>query len=119
MQPFLWRSALIGIILITLVGSIILLIVEPGFSSVLGVVGSIGSVLGTFVTTGLDITQRKAREQAAPAPAAPTYLSEPRYMPRAALQRSSSISWLAVIQAATVGAVVAGFIGLLPELPLC
>ena len=108
MQAFLWRMALVGITLTTLIGSIILVVVEPSAGSVLGVIGSLGSLLGTFVTTGLDITQTKRLQPLATPPVYPR--------PTAISGSNSSISWLAVIQTATIGSIITGFIGLLPEL---
>src|SRR5688572_19398468 len=120
MQAYLWRGALVGILLITLIGAVVVAVMEPNVGSIMGVIGAVGSLMGAFVTTGLDITAEKKKDQEqaayrAPAPSASVEaapMPAPGYAP-AAPPRRTGINFGAIIKAATIGAFVTGMLGIL------
>jgi hypothetical protein len=114
MQAYLWRGTLVFILLITLIGAVVVAVIEPNISSIMGVVGAVGSLMGAFVTTGLDITatKKKEQEQATYRPPAPSAGVEAAPMPAAAPRRTG-INFGAIIKAATIGAFVNGMLGIL------
>jgi hypothetical protein len=118
MQAYLWRGALVSILLITLIGAVVVAVMEPNAGSIMGVVGAVGSLMGAFVTTGLDITATKKRqEQAAHPPAAEAApIPAPGYAP-AVQPRKTGINFGAIIKAATIGAFATGMFGLFTQAP--
>lgn len=116
MRVFFWRVALVAILLITLLGSIVLLIVEPGLGSILGVIGSVGSLMGAFVTTGLDIASTRSQKEVGPPPAS-IARTIPHEYKIVTPKRRKGINFAAITKAATLGSLGLGFLGLFYALP--
>lgn len=124
-----WRLTLILILLLTLVGSVVLAVKTPSDGSTLGVLGALGSLMGAFVTTGLDIAGARAerRDRAAVPQVDPSHIAETvRRKPLSAYAEPSVLprprrktGFLGpILKASTIGSALLGVFGLLFALPV-